>query len=88
MIAVFLIVMGTVSIIVLGTLEQDQFNAKFRLRPGSRSELVKATDGYSAVYLTLRSGRDGRDHADSATAEMRDLLAGWPASPASRSSRA
>ena len=77
-IAVFLIVMGTVSIIVLGTLERDQFNANLRLAGRqSVSELVKSTDGYSAVYLSLGSGTVGELTADSpATAEMRDLLRG------------
>jgi two-component system OmpR family sensor kinase len=83
-IAVFLIVMGTVSIIVLGTLEQDQFNANLRLA-GRQSvpELVKSTDGYSAVYLALGRGKAGKAYqageltADSpATSEMRDLLRG------------
>ena len=77
-IAVFLVVMGTVSIIVLGTLEQDQFNANLRLA-GRQSvpELVKSTDGYSAVYLSLHTGTVGELTADSAaTAEMRDLLTG------------
>lgn len=84
-IAVFLIVMGTVSIIVLGTLERDQFNANLRLAGRqSVSELVKSTDGYSAVYLSLGSGTVGELTADSpATAEMRDLLRGL----ASRSER-
>jgi two-component system OmpR family sensor kinase len=75
-IAVFLIVMGTVSIIVLGTLERDQFNANLRLA-GRQSvpELVKSTDGYSAVYLSPRTGMVGELTADSAaTSEMRDLL--------------
>jgi two-component system OmpR family sensor kinase len=77
-IAMFLIVMGTVSIIVLGTLEQDQFNANLRLAGRqSVSELVKSTDGYSAVYLSLGPGTVGELTADSAaTAEMRDLLTG------------
>ena len=77
-IAVFLIVMGTVSIIVLGTLERDQFNANLRLA-GRQSvpELVKSTDGYSAVYLSLGSRTVGELTGDSAaTAEMRDLLQG------------
>jgi two-component system OmpR family sensor kinase len=77
-IAVFLIVMGTVSIIVLGTLERDQFNANLRLA-GRQSvpELVKSTDGYSAVYLSLDPGTVGELTANSpATAEMRELLEG------------
>jgi len=77
-IAVFLIVMGTVSIIVLGTLERNQFNANLRLAGRqSVSELVKSTDGYSAVYLSLDPGTVGELTADSpATAEMRELLEG------------
>lgn len=77
-IAVFLIVMGTVSIIVLGTLERDQFNANLRLAGRqSVAELVKSTDGYSAVYLSLDPGTVGELTADSpATAEMRALLEG------------
>jgi signal transduction histidine kinase len=83
-IAVFLIVMGTVSIIVLGTLERDQFNANLRLA-GRQSvpELVKSTDGYSAVYLSVKPGTVGELTANSpATAEMRDLLIGMAGQPA------
>jgi two-component system OmpR family sensor kinase len=82
-IAAFLVVMGTVSIIVLGALERDQFDANLRLA-GRQSipEIARSTDGYSAVYLSVGPGTVGELTADSpATAEMRDLLKGMAGQP-------
>src|SRR6201999_3500326 len=56
--AMFLVVMGVVTTVVLGTLERNQLNGEVRL--ASRQSLVSlqaGTDGFSAVYLSLDSGR-------------------------------
>jgi signal transduction histidine kinase len=83
--ACFLIVMGVVSSVVLGRLEQDQFNTDLRLAVRQPiSEIVKGTDGFAAAYFSLRSGTYGALTPDSTTAtEMGDLFA----SLASRSPR-
>jgi signal transduction histidine kinase len=57
---VFLVVMGVVTAVVLGTLERKQLNAEVSL--ASRQSLVSlqaGTDGFSAVYLSLDSGQTG-----------------------------
>lgn len=58
--AMFLVVMGLVTAVVLGTLERNQLNAEVRL--ASRQSLVAmqaGTDGFSAAYLSLDSGTTG-----------------------------
>jgi two-component system OmpR family sensor kinase len=75
--ACFLIVMGVVSSVVLGKLEQDQFNADLRLSVRQPiTEIVKGTDGFAAAYLSLRNGTHGALTPNSAaTTEMGDLFA-------------
>jgi len=75
--ACFLIVMGVVSSVVLGKLEQDQFNADLRLAVRQPiTQVVKETDGFAAAYLSLPSGTYGVLTPDStATTEMSDLFA-------------
>jgi two-component system, OmpR family, sensor kinase len=74
--AIFLVVMGVVSTLVLGTLEQDQFNTELRLAARqSVGEIEKAPAGYSAAYLSLRTGTAGELTPSSpAAAELRQLL--------------
>jgi len=76
--AVFLVVMGVVSTVVLGTLEQDQFNDELRLAARQQvAAIAQATDGFAAAYLSLRTGSAGELTASSPTsAELRTLLAG------------
>ena len=76
--ATFLVVMGVVSIVVLRTLEQNQFNQEVRLAARqSVQEIAQGTDGFAAAYLSLRTGATGELTAASpAAAELRTLLAG------------
>ncbi len=56
----FLVVMGVVTTIVLGTLERDQLNAEVRLAASqSVSSMAAGTGGFSAAYLSLDSGATG-----------------------------
>jgi signal transduction histidine kinase len=75
--ATFLVVMGVVSTVVLGTLEQDQFNTELRLTARQpAAALIKATDGFAVAYLSPRTGVYGELTPGSPAAdEMRDLLA-------------
>ena len=58
--AIFLVVMGVVSTLVLGTLEQNQFNTELRLAARqSVGEIERAPAGYSAAYLSLSTGITG-----------------------------
>ena len=76
--ATFLVVMGVVSIVVLRTLEQNQFNQEVRLAARqSVQEIAQGTDGFAAAYLSLRTGATGELTAGSAAAaELRTMLAG------------
>jgi signal transduction histidine kinase len=75
--AVFLVVMGVVSSVALGRLEQDQFNAELKLAARqSVAQIAKAPDGFAAAYLSPRTGATGELTPSTQTsAEMRDLLA-------------
>jgi two-component system OmpR family sensor kinase len=75
--AVFLVVMGVVSSVALGKLEQDQFNAELKLDARqSVAEIAKAPDGFAAAYLSPRTGAYGELTPSTRTsAEMRDALA-------------
>jgi len=58
--AVFLVIMGVVSSVVLGRLEQDQFNAELRLAARqSVAQIARAPDGFAAAYLSLTTGAYG-----------------------------
>ena len=76
--AVFLVVMGVVSTVVLSNLEQNQFNAELQLAARQPvPQIAKATDGFAAAYLSLRTGDAGELTADSpAAAELREMLGG------------
>ena len=58
--AIFLVVMGVVSSLVLGHLEQSQFNNDLRLSAQEPvTSLVKGADGFAAAYLSPRTGDYG-----------------------------
>jgi two-component system OmpR family sensor kinase len=66
----FLVVMGVVTTIVLGTLERDQLNAEVRLAASqSVTSMAAGTGGFSAAYLSLDSGATGILTPDSTTAD-------------------
>jgi two-component system OmpR family sensor kinase len=66
----FLVVMGVVTTIVLGTLEGDQLNAEVRLAASqSVSGIASGSDGFSAAYLSLETGTAGLLTADTPTAD-------------------
>jgi two-component system OmpR family sensor kinase len=66
----FLVVMGVVTTIVLGTLERDQLNAEVRLAASqSVSGMAAGPDGFSAAYLSLNTGTTGLLTADTPTAD-------------------
>jgi signal transduction histidine kinase len=84
--ATFLVVMGVVSVVVLRTLEQNQFNGEVRLAAGqSVQQIAQGTDGFAAAYLSLRTGATGELTTPSAAAaELRTLLAGVAGEPATQ----
>ena len=54
--AMFLVVMGVVSTVVLGRLEQNQFNAELRLAARQPvGQIAEGPDGFAAAYLSLRA---------------------------------
>src|ERR1700722_4095908 len=68
--AVFLVVMGMVTTVVLGTLEGNQLNGEVKL--ASRQSVVSmasGAEGFAAAYLSLDSGAVGMLTPDSPTAE-------------------
>jgi len=75
----FLVVMGVVTTVVLGTLEHNQLNAEVRL--ASRQSVIgmaRGADGFAAAYLSLDSGTtgtltDASPTADTLVAELRGL---------------
>ena len=79
----FLVVMGVVTTVVLGTLERNQLNAEIKLASRqSVSGLAAGADGFAAAYLSLDSGTTGTltpasPTADTLLAEVRSL-AGLP----------
>jgi hypothetical protein len=74
--ALFLIVMGVVTTIVLGTTEQDQFNTDLGLTVReSLSEIADLQNGYAAVYINLASRSTGTLSGPSDTAtDLQKLL--------------
>jgi two-component system, OmpR family, sensor kinase len=74
--AVFLVVMGVVSSVVLGHLEQSQFNSDLKLAARQPvAQLVQATDGFAAAYLLPRTAAYGElTPSSAAAAEMRGVL--------------
>jgi signal transduction histidine kinase len=69
--AVFLVVMGVVTTVVLGTLEQDQLNDEVSLASSeSLLSLPGGAGGFAAVYLSFDSGATGLLTSDSPTADL------------------
>jgi two-component system OmpR family sensor kinase len=85
-IAVFLIVMGTVSTMVLGRLEADQFLADLRLTAKETPwQIAAAGDGYAAAYLNVATGKVGQlTPASTAGQELVGLLTSLARTPAGR----
>jgi signal transduction histidine kinase len=68
--ATFLVVMGVVTTVVLGTLEGNQLNGEVRL--ASRQSVLgiaAGTEGFAAAYLSLDSGTSGTLTPSSPTAK-------------------
>jgi hypothetical protein len=76
LIAVFLVVMGVVSTVVLGRLEQGEFNSSLQLVVRqSAAQITKGPDGFAAAYLSVRTGAYGELTPDSAAGgELRQFL--------------
>jgi signal transduction histidine kinase len=74
--ALFLIVMGVVTTVVLGTSEQDQFNTDLELTVRqSLSEIADLPTGYAAAYINVPSRSTGILSGPSTTAsELQNLL--------------
>ena len=78
--AVFLIVMGVVSTVVLGALERNQLSTELGLEiRQSVAAISKGGDGFAAVYLSLDSGTTG-DLTPSSQADS-DLLTVFAGTP-------
>jgi signal transduction histidine kinase len=83
--ATFLVVMGVVTTIVLGTLEHDQLNAEVKLASRqSVGGIAAGADGFAAAYLSLDSGTTGAlttasPTTDALLTELRSLV-GLPTS--------
>jgi signal transduction histidine kinase len=77
--ATFLVVMGVVTTVVLGTLERNELNAEIRLASRqSVTGMAAGADGFSAAYLSLNTGTTGTltttsPTADALLAEARSL---------------
>ena len=84
--AMFLVVMGVVSTVVLGRLEQNQFNAELRLAARQPvGQIAEGTDGFAAAYLSLRAGATGELTPGSpVAAELQALLNRVASEPAGR----
>ena len=81
--AVFLVVMGAVSTVALGTLEHNQFNSTLQLVIRQNvPQIASSPDGFAAAYLSLRTGAVGQLTPDSATgqelSQFLGTLAGQP----------
>ena len=68
--AAFLVVMGVVTTVVLGTLEQDQLNDEVSLASSQALlSMPGGAGGFAAAYLSLDSGTTGLITSDSPTAD-------------------
>ena len=74
--ALFLIVMGVVTTVVLGNIEQDQFNTDLGLTVReSLSEIANLQNGYAAAYINVASRSTGVLSGPSDTAtDLQNLL--------------
>jgi two-component system OmpR family sensor kinase len=83
LITVFLVVMGVASTLALSDLEQNELNANLKLIIGqSVLQIAKAPDGFSAAYLSARTGASGELTPDSSTGEeLRQYLGALAGQP-------
>jgi signal transduction histidine kinase len=73
--AIFLIVMGTVTTVVLRNLEQDQFSTDLALTAKQNLEdILRAGQGYGAAYYNLRRGTTGVFDSQPVSAASTTLL--------------
>ena len=74
--AVFLVVMGVVSTLVLGKLEQDELNSGIQLVVQQPvSQIAKGSGGFAAAYLSVRTGAYGELTPDTPAGEgLRQFL--------------
>src|SRR4029077_20496354 len=74
--ALFLIVMGVVTTVVLGNNEQDQFNTDLGLTVNENlSEIANLQNGYAAAYINVASRSTGTLSGPSDTAsDLQHLL--------------
>src|SRR5260370_23273677 len=74
--ALFLIVMGVVTTVVLGNSEQDQFTSDLRLTARIKlTEVAALTDGYAVAYINRLTRQVGvLSPPSDATAELQVLL--------------
>jgi signal transduction histidine kinase len=84
--AVFLVVMGAVTAVVLGTLERDQLNAELGLEiRQSVVQIAAGGNGFAAAYYSVDSGTAGELTPSSAVAgQLRGLFTGQPTAHAYR----
>ena len=82
--ALFLIVMGVVTTVVLGNIEQDQFNTDLGLTlRESVSEIANLQNGYAAAYINVASRTTGILSGPSDTAsDLQNLLNNLTRQPA------
>jgi two-component system, OmpR family, sensor kinase len=80
--ALFLVVMGVVTTVVLGKSEQDQFNTDLGLTVNENlSEIANLENGYAAAYINVTSRSTGTLSGPSDTAgDLQELLNGLIAS--------
>ena len=76
MTALFLIVMGVVTTVVLGNSEQSQFNSDLALTARIKlSEVADLTGGYAVVYINLPTRQTGvLTPPSAASAELQALI--------------
>ena len=80
---VFLVVMGAVSTVVLGRIEQAELNSSLRLAVRQPvAQLAKGPDGFAAAYLSARTGAFAEMTPDSAAGEeLRQYIGTLAAEP-------
>jgi len=76
--ALFLIIMGVVTTVVLGNSEQDQFNSDLSLTARIKlSEVADLADGYAVIYINLPTRKVGvLSTPSTATAELQAQVGG------------
>jgi signal transduction histidine kinase len=84
--ALFLIVMGVVTTVVLGNSEQDQFNNDLRLTVRIKlTEVANLTGGYAVAYINIPTRQVGvLSSPSAASSELRTLLSNLLASGQAR----